>query len=123
MPKKRAIIIGAGPAGLTAAHELLERTDIEPIVVEQDDVVGGISRTVRHNGNRIDIGGHRFFSKSRRVMDWWLRMLPLQKTGDAKSSFTIQYQNKSSEVAAADDGPDPEIEDSVMLVRSRKSRI
>jgi protoporphyrinogen oxidase len=123
MSKKRAIIIGAGPAGLTAAHELLERTDVEPVVLEQDDIVGGISRTVHHNGNRIDIGGHRFFSKSRRVMDWWLRMLPLQKTGGGQSSFTIQYQNKSREVAAADDGPDPEIEDSVMLVRSRKSRI
>lgn len=121
MSNKRAIIIGAGPAGLTTAYELLQRTDIEPVVLEQDDIVGGISRTVRHNGNRIDIGGHRFFSKSNRVMDWWLRMLPLQRTND--STFKIKYQNQTGEVAGSDDGPDPAVEDSVMLVRSRKSRI
>ena len=60
---KTAVIIGAGPAGLTAAYELLEQTDITPLVLEQSSYVGGIARTVVHNGNRIDIGGHRFFSK------------------------------------------------------------
>ena len=72
--QERAIIIGAGPAGLTAAYELLTRTGIKPIVLEKSDCMGGISRTVNYKGNRIDIGGHRFFSKSDRVMDWWLRM-------------------------------------------------
>src|SRR5690349_16674026 len=74
---KVAVIIGAGPAGLTAALELLERTDIRPIVLEMSEEMGGLSRTVEYKGNRIDIGGHRFFSKSDRVMDWWLSVLPL----------------------------------------------
>ena len=68
MKKKTAIIIGAGPAGLTAAYELLHKTDIKPIIFEFDKQVGGISKTVNYKGNRIDIGGHRFFSKSDRVM-------------------------------------------------------
>ena len=68
---KTALIIGAGPAGLTAAFEFLKKGDVHPIVVEQEDFVGGISRTVEHNGNRMDIGGHRFFSKNNWVMEWW----------------------------------------------------
>lgn len=73
---RTAIVIGAGPAGLTAALELLRRTDIKPIVLEASDEIGGISRTVRYKGNRMDIGGHRFFSKSDRVMQWWMDLLP-----------------------------------------------
>ncbi len=73
----RAVIIGAGPAGLTAAYELLTRTAIHPVVLERSESMGGLSRTVNYRGNRIDIGGHRFFSKSSRVMDWWARMLPM----------------------------------------------
>lgn len=118
---KTAVIIGAGPAGLTAAYELLTRTDVHPIVFESDDIVGGIARTVEHNGNRIDIGGHRFFSKSDRVMDWWQRMLPLQALPNGQA--TVAYQNRTREVAAATVGPDPETEDRVMLVRPRTSRI
>lgn len=75
---KVAIIAGAGPAGLTAAYELLKRTDIKPIVLEATDAIGGIAQTYNYKGNRIDIGGHRFFSKSKRVMDWWFNILPLQ---------------------------------------------
>ena len=71
MAHKVAIIIGAGPAGLTAAYELLTRTSIKPIIIERSQYMGGISRTVNYKGNRIDIGGHRFFSKSDRVMKWW----------------------------------------------------
>ena len=71
-----AIIIGGGPAGLTAAYELATRSSIKPIVFEASDLVGGISRTVNYKGNRIDIGGHRFFSKSDRVMDWWQSHFP-----------------------------------------------
>ena len=73
-----AIIIGAGPAGLTAAIELQRQTGIKPIVIEASDYVGGISRTVRYKGNRMDIGGHRFFSKSDRVMQWWLELMPVE---------------------------------------------
>src|SRR6516165_7036711 len=82
MAQKRAIIIGAGPAGLTAAHELLTRTGIRPIVVEKSEYMGGLSRTVNYKGNRIDIGGHRFFSKSDRVMKWWLDRLELEHLPD-----------------------------------------
>lgn len=64
MDQKVAIIIGAGPAGLTAAYELLTRTDIRPVIIEQSDSIGGICQTVNYKGNRIDLGGHRFFSKS-----------------------------------------------------------
>ncbi|HBF88917.1 MAG TPA: hypothetical protein DDX39_09775 [Bacteroidales bacterium] len=79
---KTAIIIGAGPAGLTAAYELVTRTDIKPIIFETTDYLGGISRTVNYKGNRMDIGGHRFFSKSDRVMNWWLNILPLEENAE-----------------------------------------
>ncbi len=75
---KIAVIAGAGPAGLTAAYELLKRTDIRPVVFEATTATGGIAQTFNYKGNRIDIGGHRFFSKSTRVMDWWFSVLPLQ---------------------------------------------
>ena len=78
MNPKIAIIIGAGPAGLTAAYELLEKTDIKPIIFEMSSDIGGISKTVNYKGNRMDIGGHRFFSKSDKVMDWWSNILSLQ---------------------------------------------
>jgi NAD(P)-binding Rossmann-like domain len=89
MSQSRAIIIGAGPAGLTAAYELLTRTEIKPIVLEKSTCMGGISRTVNYKGNRIDIGGHRFFSKSDRVVEWWLRMLPLQASDDGPVAIKI----------------------------------
>lgn len=76
--KDTAIIVGAGPAGLTAAHELLTRTDKQVVVIERGDFIGGISRTVNYKGNRLDIGGHRFFSKSDRVMQWWREMMPTE---------------------------------------------
>ncbi len=119
--RKHAVIIGAGPAGLTAAYELLTRTDIVPIVLEKSDFIGGISRTIRYKGNRIDIGGHRFFSKSDRVMQWWLKILPMQAVkGD---SAQISYQRKTTTVPAYPQGPNPDHDDRVMLVRHRKSRI
>lgn len=121
MSRRRAVIIGAGPAGLTAAYELATRTDIEPIVLEADRIVGGISRTVPHRGNRIDIGGHRFFSKSERVLQWWLHMLPLQKLD--QNDFAIHYQGKLNRIRASDDSPDAEKTDDVMLLRPRRSRI
>src|SRR3569832_2657773 len=89
--QKKAIIIGAGPAGRTAAYELLTRSDVQPIVLEKSTYMGGISRTVEYKGNRIDIGGHRFFSKSDRVMQWWLQHLTLEKT--AALNMKISYQN------------------------------
>jgi protoporphyrinogen oxidase len=117
--KRKAIIIGAGPAGLTAAYELLKRSDILPIVLERSGDIGGISKTVNYKGNRIDIGGHRFFSKSDRVMNWWLNMMPVQ--GEGESSFHISYQNKSRDVDS--NGATVADPDKVMLVRKRLSRI
>ncbi len=112
-----AVIIGAGPAGLTAAYELLAKTDIKPIIYEMTDSIGGISKTVNHRGNRIDIGGHRFFSKSDRVMMWWQNIFPLQ----GKPSRDDLILNRK--IPLAENGPDPEKEDNVMLLRGRISRI
>lgn len=119
MTGKRAIIIGAGPAGLTAAHELVTRTDIQPVILEQSEYMGGISRTVTHNGNRIDIGGHRFFSKSDRVMNWWLSMMPLAPGTD--ETLVIQYRGQDAGVRRTSRKGHPA--EQVMLVRPRKSRI
>ena len=121
MQKRTAIIIGAGPAGLTAAYEFVTRTDIQPIVLEMSELMGGIARTVNYKGNRIDIGGHRFFSKSDRVMQWWLNMLPMQKLDEGSAEVTYQRQHRS--VSTSAEAPDPDREDLVMLLRSRLSRI
>src|SRR5262245_33767442 len=69
-----AVIIGAGPAGLTAALELV-RQGMRPVVVEKSDRVGGLARTVRHQGYRLDIGGHRFFTKVPEVEQLWREVL------------------------------------------------
>jgi protoporphyrinogen oxidase len=118
---RRAIIVGAGPGGLTAAYELLTRAGITPIVLEKSDCVGGICRTVSYKGNRMDIGGHRFFSKSDRVMEWWLRMLPLERSAGGPAA--IRYHGMERAVSLSASGPDPAAADTVMLLRPRKSRI
>lgn len=118
--KKKAIIIGAGPAGLTAALELLRHTDIQPVVLEGSDHIGGISRTVNYKGNRIDIGGHRFFSKSDTVMKWWLDIMPIAT--DLEEPFVISYRNRQNTINRVGLF-DPDQHDNVMLVRKRKSRI
>src|SRR5882762_11886199 len=94
-PQKIAVIAGAGPAGLTAALELLRRTDVVPIVIEADAQVGGISKTVTYRGNRMDLGGHRFFSKSDWVMRWWQEILPVaQGQVDAEKALRINYRQQ-----------------------------
>jgi protoporphyrinogen oxidase len=93
-----AVIAGAGPAGLTAAYELLARTDIRPLVFERTNAIGGIAQTYNYKGNRIDIGGHRFFSKSERVMSWWFNMLPRQgapAADTAENEHEIEYVAES----------------------------
>ena len=114
---KTAIIAGAGPAGLTAAWELLKRTDIHPVILEETGAIGGISQTVCYKGNRMDIGGHRFFSKNEEVMRWWRDMMPLQGA-PALDDILLEKDKQLSP-----GGPDPEREDRVMLVRERVSRI
>jgi protoporphyrinogen oxidase len=121
MNQKSAIIIGAGPAGLTAAYELLTRAGIKPIVLEKSDCMGGISRTVNYKGNRIDIGGHRFFSKSDRVMEWWLQMLPLQASETGPTA--IKYHRMERSITPSASGPERADGDRLMLLRPRKSRI
>ena len=117
MSEKKVVIIGAGPAGLTAAYELLKKSDIKPIVLEAEEFVGGISRTVEHNGNRMDIGGHRFFTKSDRVNQVWEELMPIQgaPSFDDKILGNVKEWNPN--------GPDPEVTDDVMLLRHRVSRI
>jgi protoporphyrinogen oxidase len=117
---KIALIIGAGPAGLTAALEFLKQSGIKPIVIEASMEIGGISRTVRYKGNRMDIGGHRFFSKSDRVMKWWLEQMPIE---EGAADCAISYQNQSRPVAGLPAHAQASDPDLVMLVRPRKSRI
>jgi protoporphyrinogen oxidase len=117
----KAIIVGAGPAGLTAALELLRKTRIQPIVLEADAQAGGISRTVVYKGNRMDIGGHRFFSKSDRVMQWWLDLMPVEAGSGPEGE--LRYQGQQRSVPQPAQAIHPEDNDLVMLVRERKSRI
>lgn len=98
---KTVLIIGAGPSGLTAALELLRKSkDYDVTVLEEESVVGGISKTINYKGNRMDMGGHRLFSKNADVNLWWERLLPMEN------------QNNK-----------PETTDAVMLKRNRVSRI
>jgi protoporphyrinogen oxidase len=98
--QKRAVIIGAGPAGLTAALELLRRSEIQPIILEASGEIGGISRTIKYKGNRMDIGGHRFFSKSDRVMQWWMDLMPpeVDAATTESSAPEISYQGQRRKV-------------------------
>ncbi|MCF8339965.1 MAG: NAD(P)/FAD-dependent oxidoreductase [Chitinophagaceae bacterium] len=122
--EKVVLIIGAGPAGLTAAYELLKQPGYKPIIIEKSNEIGGISKTVVYKGNRIDIGGHRFFSKSETVMKWWQNIMPIQGSPSKDTLLTdIYYQRKKTTVTLSVDGPDPEKEDNVMLIRKRLSRI
>jgi protoporphyrinogen oxidase len=136
---KIAVIAGAGPAGLTAAWELLARTDVIPLVFERTHATGGIAQTYAYKGNRIDIGGHRFFSKSERVMKWWFSKLPLQgkpAADELERKLEVEYASDVTLQSLAPQGdagpkvrettrpaPDPEREDAVMLQRPRLSRI
>lgn len=115
---KQAIIIGAGPAGLSAAYRLLQASDgYEVHVLEASQAIGGISQTIEYNGNRMDLGGHRFFSKSEEVMDFWRNLLPVQ----GKSSTDDKILGIVKDWAEG--GPDPEREERVILLRDRVSRI
>ncbi len=91
-----AVIIGAGPAGLTAAYELVDRSELFPLIFEESDKVGGISRTECYKGNRIDIGGHRFFSKSQRVVSWWEKVMPFGN--DLQQKRTMMRRRRISRI-------------------------
>ena len=119
--KKVIAIIGGGPAGLTAAYELLkdggsEKYDVT--VYEESDHLGGISATINHNGNRMDLGGHRFFSKDETIMNWWSNIMPVQ----GQPSFDDKVLGRDKEFTG-NCNVDPEKMDNVMLIRDRVSRI
>jgi len=116
--KPKVIIIGAGPAGLTAALELVRDGRLQPIVLEASDSVGGLSRTVEYKGYRMDIGGHRFFSKSNWVMNWWRGILPIAAD---QAEPQIAYRGKQRKVGA--DGTAIPPDGRALLVRQRLSRI
>ena len=114
---KKVLIIGAGPAGLTAAYQLLKKEkDIDVTILEATSVIGGISRTFNYKGNRMDIGGHRFFSKDERVTSLWNEIMPMQGK-PAKDDILLNNNKK-----LMDGGPDPEIEDRVMLLAFIKEK-
>jgi protoporphyrinogen oxidase len=121
------VIIGAGPAGLTAAMELVRAGRRDLVIYEASSAIGGLSQTIEHHGNRIDIGGHRFFSKSDWVMNWWLDILPIAAADEPHSlkldgkSPMLAYQGKRRSLTMPSAAPsDP---DQVMLLRDRLSRI
>lgn len=115
---KKVLIIGAGPAGLTAGYELLKRSDeYDVTILEASSDIGGIAKTVKYHGNCMDMGGHRFFSKDARVNEWWKAMMPVQ------GSPAYDDKKLRRNVELEQGGPDPENEDRVMLRRNRVSRI
>ena len=116
---KKVLIIGAGPAGLTAGYELLKdgKEEYEVTIIEEDTRIGGISKTVNVDGNRMDLGGHRFFSKDEEIMNFWKELMPLQ----GEPSFDDKKLQRVKPLIH--DGPNPDTEDGVMLVRDRVSRI
>ena len=116
MTQKKIVIIGAGPAGLTAAYELAKTQKYSICILEAEDSVGGISKTVKHQENLIDIGGHRFFSHSKIVLDWWLQFLPVvDTTGHLEINYHQQSQSLDEIILKKSE--------EAMLIRSRKSRI
>ena len=115
---KNVIIIGAGPAGLTAADKLLdEKQEYNVTLLEETQDIGGISKTVNYNGNRMDIGGHRFFSKDKEIMKYWESIMPIQGT----NSYDDEELGREKQLKP--NGPNPNNENRVMLVRTRVSRI
>ena len=121
MSEHSIIIVGGGPAGLTAALELQNAGVTNITVIEADRQVGGISRTVEHHGNRIDIGGHRFFSKSDWVMDWWRNLMPVAAPAEGSGERELRYQGATRAGLPAFTGS--ESDEAVMLLRNRLSRI
>src|ERR1043165_8385715 len=91
--QKKVVIVGAGPAGLTAAYELCKE-GVESVVLEKDTVVGGISRTVNYKGYHFDIGGHRFFTKIKAVDEMWREVLNASQFRKRVRLSRIYYNKK-----------------------------
>lgn len=121
MTEKKAIIIGAGPAGLTAGYELIDRTEVKPIIFEKSEYIGGLARTMDYKGNKIDIGPHRFFSKSDRVMDWWAKMMPIEASATGEQEIT--YHNKKRTIVVDDSNTSHDGDGNEMILLKRRTRI
>lgn len=117
MGKKKIVIVGAGPAGLTAAYELAKTGRYDILILEADKQIGGISRTIDYKGNLIDIGGHRFFSKSDRVLEWWANFLPIVDTTHSDNEINYHNGKKSIDTLLWRSAAN------AMLIRPRLSRI
>ena len=119
MTRKKVIIIGAGPAGLTAGYEILRKAgdSYDVTILEESSYMGGISKTVNHNGNLMDTGPHRFFSKVPEVNSWWEHVMPNQ------GALPFDYKTLGQTSRLTPGGPDPEKVDRVMLRRNRLTRI
>ena len=116
---KKVVVIGAGPAGLSAAYKLLKekKDEYQITILEESNDIGGISKTVKYKGNRMDIGGHRFFSKDNRVIEFWKEVMPIQ------SKPASDYKKLKRKVTVDKNGVDPSKTEDVMLIRNRISRI
>jgi hypothetical protein len=119
MSKKKAMIIGAAPIGLTSAFQLLDKTDTWPAIYEITDDIRAISKTINYKGNWIDVEGHRFFSKSDRVMRWRDNISLLQ--GVPSKDDLILGRHVS--VSKIKNSADSEKSDHIMLIRRCLSRI
>jgi protoporphyrinogen oxidase len=117
--RKKVIIIGAGPAGLTAAFELAKDERFEIIILEKSNEIGGLSRTVNYKGFRMDIGGHRFFSKSDVVLKWWEQFMPVENAVQGQE-VDLTYQGKTTNFILSQQHLNAE---NNMMIRTRRSRI
>ena len=115
--QKTVLIIGAGAAGISAAYVLSKRTDVKPVVIEADNLIGGLAKTYDYDGIKADIGPHRFFTKDSDVMSLWEEILPLQGE-NAKDDIIL---NRC--IDYKDGKINPEFHDKVFLRRRRFSRI
>lgn len=115
---KKVIIIGAGPAGLTAGYELLRRSsDYDVTIVEEAANVGGLCTKIVHNDKVLDAGGHMFISNNSQVKEFWNTILPTQGVPSCDDLFLDRYCKISN------GGPDPENTDNVMLSREKITRV
>ena len=96
---KKVVIIGAGPAGLTTAYKLLkDKEKYDVTVLELENQVGGICRTINYNGNRMDLGGHRFFTKSEEINKLWEEVMPKVDTPTSDKDKVFLTRNRLSRI-------------------------
>ena len=115
---KKVIIIGAGPAGLTAGYDLLSKSsDYEVTIVEESPVVGGLCARLENEENVLDAGGHMFISKNPAVKNFWCSILPAQGVPSKDDKLIDRY------CKIHNGGPDPDVEEDVILSREKLTRI